>query len=219
VREEYNRRVLECSIAARILATTHSMRDVKVLGDIVKPGTWPARDLIEMLAATVPEAISFAQASKLLEIEEDSLLSAFLGGSHIDIDETRPLEILRRARHVLTEAERVGLAANALASGRLDEMGALMNASHESLRDDFDASTLRLDAMVACARDAGALGARLTGAGFGGCIIALARESDAPRILARLENDYYVKLGADAASRAFHTVVHAGAGASVIELP
>jgi galactokinase len=72
--------------------------------------------------------------------------------------------------------------------------------------------------MVACARDAGALGARLTGAGFGGCIIALARERDAPRILARLEIDYYAKLGGDATSRALHTVVHAGPGAGVIEL-
>jgi galactokinase len=97
-------------------------------------------------------------------------------------------------------------------------MGELMNASHESLRDDFDASSGRLDAMVACARKGGAFGARLTGAGFGGCIIALAREADAAAILGRLERDYYAKLGADAASRALHTIVHAGPGASVIEL-
>lgn len=219
VREEYNRRVLECAIAAQILARTHSMRDAKVLGDLVKAGTGTARDLIETLAAKVPKAISIQQAAKLLDIEEDRLLSALLGGSHINIDVTRPLAILRRARHVLTEAERVELAADALASGRLEEMGLLMNASHESLRDDFDASTMRLDAMVACARDAGALGARLTGAGFGGCIVALARETDAPQVLERLENDYYAKLGADATSRALHAVVHAGAGASVIELP
>ena len=95
------------------------------------------------------------------------------GCPRIQIDEARPLEILRRARHVLTETERVNLAAEALAAGRLEEMGALMDASHQSLRDDFDVSTARLDAMVASARDGGALGARLTGAGFGGCIIAL----------------------------------------------
>jgi len=93
-----------------------------------------------------------------------------------------------------------------------------MNASHQSLRDDFEVSTERLDAMVACAREAGALGARLTGAGFGGCIIALARESDAPKILARLERDYYAKLGTEAASRALHTIVRASPGAGVIEL-
>src|SRR5579862_2734674 len=124
----------------------------------------------------------------------------------------------RRARHVLTETERVGRAGAALASGRLEEMGALMNASHQSLRDDFDVSTPALDAMVACALDAGALGARLTGAGFGGCIIALARETDTLRILESMEKNYYAKLSANAAQRALHTVVHAGPGAGVIEL-
>ena len=116
------------------------------------------------------------------------------------------------------ETERVNRAAEALAAGHLEEMGALMNASHQSLRDDFDASTERLDAMVACVHEAGALGARLTGAGFGGCIIALTRGGGAAEILNRLEKDYYAKLGADAASRALHSVVRAGPGASVIEL-
>jgi galactokinase len=68
------------------------------------------------------------------------------------------------------------------------------------------------------ARAGGALGARLTGAGFGGCIIALARESGAAAVLDRLEKDYYAKLDAGAASRALHTIVHAGPGAGVIEL-
>jgi galactokinase len=98
-------------------------------------------------------------------------------------------------------------------------MGALIGASHESLRGDFDASTARLDAMVKCAREGGALGARLTGAGFGGCIIALTRDADAARLLDRFEKDYYAKLGTGAALRALHTVVRAGPGASVIELP
>ena len=124
----------------------------------------------------------------------------------------------RRARHVLTETERVESAAEALAAGRLDEMGALMNASHQSLRDDFDVSTPGLDAMVACMREAGALGARLTGAGFGGCIIALVPETDAPRVLAAIEKNYYAKLDANAASYALHTIVRAGPGAALIEL-
>jgi galactokinase len=219
VREEYNRRVVECGIAAQILGKVHQMRDVRVLGDIVKTNLWQSRDLIETLATKVPDAISIARASKLLDIEEGWLLSPLLGSaSQIKIDESRPLEILRRTRHVLTETERVNLAAEALAAGRLEEMGVLMNTSHQSLRDDFDASTERLDAMVACAREAGALGARLTGAGFGGCIIALAREDGAAEILNHLEKHYYAKLGADAASRALHTIVRAGPGASVIEL-
>jgi N-acetylgalactosamine kinase len=221
VREEYNRRVVECAVAARILGQACGLRNVRVLCDAVKQlEQWTARDLVETLAASAPERVSIVEASKILHLDEESLRAEILGqgAQRIHIDEARPLEIRRRARHVLTETERINLAADALASGRLEEMGALMDASHRSLRDDFDASTARLDAMVACAREGGALGARLTGAGFGGCIIALAHESGTAAILERLEREYYAKLDAGAASRALHTVVHAGPGASVIEL-
>jgi galactokinase len=220
VREEYNRRVVECAIAARILGKTIGLENVHLLGDVVKRlEKWSARDLVETLAKNAPERVSIAEASQTLNVDEESLRAEILGQGprRINIDETRPLEILRRARHVLSETERVNLAADALASGRLEEMGALMDASHQSLRCDFGASTARLDAMVNCAREGGALGARLTGAGFGGSIIALARESGATAVLDRLEKDYYAKLDAGAAARALHTIVHAAPGASVIE--
>jgi N-acetylgalactosamine kinase len=221
VRDEYNRRVIECAIAARILGEAYHLDDVRVLGDVVKRfNKWNARELVNMLTENAPERCTLVQAAKLLNLDEESLRTDILGAiaKRIHIDDARPLEILRRARHVLSETERVNLAVDALGAGRLEEMGALMDASHQSLRDDFDASTAHLDAMVECARNAGALGARLTGAGFGGCIIALAREADAPAILSRLERDYYEKLGPDAAARALHTVVHAGPGADVIDL-
>ena len=221
VREEYNRRVVECAIAARILGKTRGLENVRMLGDVVKQlRQWTARDLVEALTTSAPERLRIAQASKILNVDEELLRAEILGhgAQRIRIDETRPLKILRRARHVLTETERVNLAVDALSSGLLEEMGALMDASHQSLRDDFDASTAGLDAMVDCAREGGALGARLTGAGFGGCIIALVRDSDASAVLDRLERDYYAKLDSDAVSRALHTIVHAAPGASVIEL-
>src|SRR5204862_5433143 len=82
----------------------------------------------------------------------------------------------RRARHVVTENERVGGVVEALAAGDVGEVGRLMVASHCSLRDDFEVSTTTLDRLVArlCAVP-GVYGARLTGAGFGGCVVALAR--------------------------------------------
>ncbi len=221
VREEYNRRVVECAIAARIIGKALGLENVRVLGDVVRQiENWSAHDIVETLVGSAPERVSFAAASRILNVDEESLREEILGEvrNRIVIDETRPLEILRRARHVLTETERVYLAAKALAAGRLEEMGALMDASHQSLRNDFDASTPRLDAMVTYAREGGAFGARLTGAGFGGCIIALTREADAAAVLDRLERNYYAKLEAEAASRALHTIVHAGPGANVIEL-
>jgi galactokinase len=221
VRDEYNRRVVECAIAARILAKSRDLDNVRILGDVVRQlGDWSARDLVESLANAAPQRLGIAQASKILDVAEETLRANLLGvgAKQINLDENRPLEILRRARHVLSETERVALAADALSAGRLEEMGVLMYQSHRSLRDDFEASTARLDAMVDCARAGGALGARLTGAGFGGCIIALARESEAAAVLERLEKDYYAKLDSDSASRALRSVVHAGPGASVLEL-
>jgi galactokinase len=95
-----------------------------------------------------------------------------------------------RARHVVSENERVLAAARALRAGDVAALGPLLDASHASLRDDFDVSTPELDALVSALRDAGAIGARLTGAGFGGCVIALADRADAAGIAAEASARY-----------------------------
>jgi galactokinase len=85
--------------------------------------------------------------------------------------------VYRRARHVVTENDRVQEAVAALKSGDLPRFGALMNDSHESLRDDYEVSSPALDSLVAAAREVeGCLGSRLTGAGFGGCTVSLVRK-------------------------------------------
>ena len=81
----------------------------------------------------------------------------------------------RRARHVVSENERVRAAAAALRTGNGPALGAAMAASHLSLREDFDVSTPALDALAAALSAVpGVFGARLTGAGFGGCVVAVA---------------------------------------------
>jgi galactokinase len=80
-----------------------------------------------------------------------------------------------RARHVVSENVRTVACADALRAGDLGRVGQLMLASHASLRDDFAVSTPELDLLVELAVEYGALGARLTGAGFGGCVVALSR--------------------------------------------
>jgi galactokinase len=87
-----------------------------------------------------------------------------------------------RARHVVTENERVLAAAGALAAGDGEAVGRLMLASHASLRDDYEVSTPELDELVGRLVEAGALGARLTGAGFGGCVVGLARAGEGERV-------------------------------------
>ena len=85
---------------------------------------------------------------------------------------------MRRARHVITENARTLAAADAMRRGDATALGQLMNASHESLRSDFEVSSVALDVMVEIARaQAGCHGARMTGAGFGGCAVALVDSS------------------------------------------
>jgi galactokinase len=83
----------------------------------------------------------------------------------------------RRARHVITENERVLNAAESLRAGEMERFGQLMLASHESLRDDYEVSCDELNIMVSLARKIeGVLGARMTGGGFGGCTVNLVRK-------------------------------------------
>jgi galactokinase len=84
--------------------------------------------------------------------------------------------LARRARHVVTEDDRVVEAARRLGAG--EDIGDLLDASHTSLRDDFEVSCAELDTAVASARSAGARGARMTGAGFGGSCIAVGAAAD-----------------------------------------
>lgn len=89
-----------------------------------------------------------------------------------------PDHVLRRARHVVTENDRVLASVACLRDGNILRFGAAMNASHESLRSDYEVSCDELDRMVAIARSVpGVLGARMTGAGFGGCTVNLVQTS------------------------------------------
>src|ERR687894_955692 len=87
-------------------------------------------------------------------------------------------EELKRARHIVSENARVLEAVEALRAEDFRELGRLMYASHASMRDDFEISTPELDAFVEFAHGSGAPGARLTGAGFGGCAIALVQDGE-----------------------------------------
>jgi galactokinase len=85
--------------------------------------------------------------------------------------------LVRRARHVVTENGRVAQAVAALRAGALVQVGPLLTESHRSLRDDFDVSWPEANLVVDAALAAGALGARMMGGGFGGCVLALAEAS------------------------------------------
>jgi galactokinase len=89
-----------------------------------------------------------------------------------------PAKVMRRSRHVVSENQRVLDAVKALEGADIKLFGQLMNASHDSMRDDFEISTPEINLLVeASQKFSGVAGARLTGAGFGGCIVAIVENS------------------------------------------
>ncbi len=97
----------------------------------------------------------------------------------------------RRARHVISENDRTLMAVDAMKHGEAIELGQLMQLSHMSLRDDFEVSSNELNAMVEFAeRRAGCYGARMTGAGFGGCAVALVRQDAAEAFSTEVTAEY-----------------------------
>ena len=104
--------------------------------------------------------------------------------------------LLRRARHVIGENERVEQFADALESHAMIEAGHALYASHQSLRDDYEVSWLEADWLVEHSRSlSGMIGARMTGAGFGGCTLHLAQAEHAPALATRLTSAFEQQFG------------------------
>lgn len=107
-----------------------------------------------------------------------------------------PETLRRRARHAVTENERTLNAAEALKTGDIVTLGKLMNASHDSLKNDYEVTGRELDSIVYAARDQeGVLGARMTGAGFGGCAIAIVEKDAAESVKAGVTERYKSQTG------------------------
>ena len=119
-------------------------------------------------------------------------MAAFETYAHLIKDET----IRKRARHVITENQRVLDATAALDAGNLCALGKLMAASHTSLRDDYEVTGIELDTIVEEAmKIPDTLGARMTGAGFGGCAIALVNQSSIAHFIDIVGKNYESKIG------------------------
>ena len=106
-----------------------------------------------------------------------------------------PAPLAGRFRHVVTEARRTRDAVEHLRTGDATALGEVLDASHESLRRDYEVSTPELDALVEAARSAGALGARLTGAGLGGSAVILGAPGREADIRTELAERYYLPRG------------------------
>lgn len=132
---------------------------------------------------------SFAAAERLgVRVLRDADADALRAAERLD-----PVH-LRRARHVLTENQRVLDGVAALRAGDAEVFGQLMNASHASMRDDYETSTTEIDVLVDLARaHEGVFGARLTGGGFGGAIVAIVRAGGAADVSALVAHAYLAR--------------------------
>lgn len=122
--------------------------------------------------------------------------------------------LAKRARHAVSENQRTLLAKQELVKGNLTAFGQLLNDSHTSLRDDYEVTGLELDTLVSAAqKQAGVLGARMTGAGFGGCAIAVVEESAIPAFKNNVYDEYLTTVGY---GPEFY-VAHIGSGTTKID--
>jgi galactokinase len=139
----------------------------------------------------VRDAVGVARTSSQASTYRSLVSAGDLGGLLRRARRVLAPVLFRRLRHVVTEGRRVALAEQAMRAGDMPGFGHLMVQSHESLRDDYEVSTPELDEIVTVAIEAGAVGARLTGAGFGGCAVALCDDSTATRVMDALAARFY----------------------------
>jgi galactokinase len=133
----------------------------------------------------------YGNAPTLCEADEELLEKA-----KADMSE----DIYRRARHAITEDIRTQLAVDALEKNDIVQFGQLMNASHVSLETDYEVTGKELDSLVHNAWECdGVIGARMTGAGFGGCAVALVRSECTEAIKAHVAENYERETGLTAA--------------------
>ena len=169
-----------CGLMDQLTAVC-GVADHALLMDFASGSVTPVRlpehvDVVVAHSGEARELRGSAYAQRRAACERAAAIVGPLGAADLDqLDAIAHRTDRARARHVVTETARVRAAAAALTDGDLPRLGALLSASHTSLRDDFAVSTPALDALVGgLVAEPGIHGARLTGAGFGGCVVAIA---------------------------------------------
>ena len=178
-RAAYNERVVGARFAAALLGEMIGLDPASPprLGDLAM---LPESDLLVEELAERANAQHVARATGILAASLVSL-------SHGSLEERETVPVRRYARHILSEAHRVNAAEVALLRADLPSLGTLFDESHESLRKDLGCSTAALDEVCAAMRRAGAAGARLTGAGFGGYAVGAVGPESVEAVIAAAE--------------------------------
>jgi galactokinase len=178
----------------------------------VRPVPLPSDLALLVVHSGLPRRLeTSAYAQRRRECERNAAELGLRSLRDATLDQVRELPI---ARHVVTENARVLAAVDALERRDFERLGALFVESHESLRDDYRVSTPELDELVTAFCESGAHGARLTGAGFGGCVVAIAAVANAEEVLGATADRYAARTGLEPTA----WLCRAAGGAGPLEL-
>ncbi|MEW6237662.1 MAG: galactokinase [Candidatus Omnitrophota bacterium] len=181
----YNLRALECRFAVlllrRFLHRKGDPADFQRLGDLLLP-PWNLGypELARLAEEALKDSYGYSELCSALG-DEEAIRSLLLDYSFDDDGENLSFACGKRFRHVIRDAQRVELGKRLLQERNVRGFGRLMNEGHDSARNDFEISRPELDRLTEAAREQGALGSRLTGAGFGGCTVNLVYSDEAER--------------------------------------
>lgn len=190
----YNLRSLEGRFGTALISNTlykRTGKSISRLGDLRKPifQKINIQSLIEEIfhehsysADEIKKQLTSEQLQKLLTMKNGNSFP-FLEYSY---------KLKQRIRHVISEWERVTKSSELLLSGKISDFGNLMDQSHISCRDDMEISCPELNELVHIQKHHGALGARLTGAGFGGCTVSLISSDQSESFIEKVKKDYYI---------------------------
>jgi galactokinase len=177
---EYNTRVLECKLGIELLKS--HFPEAQYLRDI--PADAPLHTLLPV-SVTLNELTDILERDTLKRVLQDHQISV-----------SQKLKILPRCQHVVSENRRVLRGCELLRSGNIEAFGELMTESYRSIRNNFEASCAELDQMIAIVlRAPGALGARIAGAGWGGCAVTLVKTSELAAFQTQVTAAYYQRTG------------------------
>ena len=196
-RFNFNNRSISCKLGLEILKNLckADYPDAPLAPSMRRMQKMVGWENIDKYFEQIPKGgLSLEQISDLCDISYFDLMEKY-----IKLNDTEYLPIPKggfkiydRVKHVFEEAKRVSKTRDAMLEGNMDLVAKYMDESHQSCRDLYEISCPEIEELIKCLKDAGTMGSRITGAGWGGCTVSLCKNEDAERIIEKVWKTYYV---------------------------
>ncbi|XP_076443620.1 N-acetylgalactosamine kinase-like [Babylonia areolata] len=216
---EFNTRVVECRLAAQVLAKLKGLpwREVRRLRDIQEKLGMELEDMVELVKNTLKTSeYTKDEVLQILEVTSDDLASTSLSQNTLGVTS---FQLYKRAVHVFAEASRV-FQFKKLCDTRppdvLTKLGALIDASQQSLKDLYECTHPETDMLVEVCKSSGVVGCRMVGAGWGGCVVSLVNNEKTGPLFSAIRDKYFTPNPAKAPHVAeAHFATQPGPGAMI----